>query len=104
LALQYSLPYLQSQVKDLGLPAWLGRVTPVVEFAFTTPTTAGFGQKTQGTISPGFLYDATSYQIGVEAVIPANHQTGGNVGVIAQLHFFLDDIFPTTLGKPLFGR
>jgi hypothetical protein len=103
LSLQYSLPYLQSQVKDIGLPAWLGRVTPLVELAFTTPTTAGFGQKTQGTISPGFLYDATSYQIGIEAVIPANHASGSNVGVIAQLHFFLDDIFPSSLGKPLFG-
>jgi hypothetical protein len=24
------------------------------------------------------------------------------LGVLAQLHFFLDDLFPHTLGKPLF--
>jgi hypothetical protein len=24
------------------------------------------------------------------------------VGVIGQLHFYLDDLFPTTIGKPIF--
>ena len=35
--------------------------------------------------------------------IPANAASGHNTGVIAQLHFYLDDIFPNTLGKPIFG-
>jgi len=39
----------------------------------------------------------------VEAIIPINERTGTNVGVIAQLHFFLDDLFPDSLGRPLFG-
>jgi hypothetical protein len=26
------------------------------------------------------------------------------VGIRGQVHFFLDDIFPNTLGRPLFGR
>jgi hypothetical protein len=26
------------------------------------------------------------------------------VGVQAQLHFFLDDLFPHTIGKPLLGN
>jgi hypothetical protein len=25
------------------------------------------------------------------------------VGVLAQIHFYLDDIFPNSLGKPIFG-
>jgi len=36
-------------------------------------------------------------------MIPINRQSGTGVGVIAQLHWFLDDIFPTTIGRPLFG-
>lgn len=103
LSLQYSLPYLQSHVRDVGLPEAVGRLIPLVEASFTTPATNGFGQGTQGTISPGFIYLADTYQIGLEAVIPANRASGTNVGVLAQLHFFFDDIFPTTLGKPLFG-
>jgi hypothetical protein len=35
-------------------------------------------------------------------MIPVNRQSGTSVGVIGQLHFFLDDIFPTTLGRPIF--
>ena len=26
-----------------------------------------------------------------------------NIGVIAQLHFYIDDLFPNTLGTPIFG-
>jgi hypothetical protein len=37
-------------------------------------------------------------------MIPVNRQSGGNVGVIAQLHFFLDDIFPNSLGRPIFAN
>lgn len=29
--------------------------------------------------------------------------TGRNIGVVAQLHFYVDDMFPDTLGQPLFG-
>jgi hypothetical protein len=35
-------------------------------------------------------------------VIPGNRATGRNVGWIAQVHYFFDDIFPNTIGKPLF--
>ncbi len=102
-SVQYSVPYLQANIKDLGLPEILGRITPLVEFAYTTPATTSNGQITQGMISPGLIYSGDSFQIGVEALIPATKGAGTNVGFIAQLHFFLDDIFPTTLGKPLLG-
>ena len=48
------------------------------------------------------IWAGQSFQVGVEAVIPVNRDTGTGVGVIGQLHFFLDDLFPTTLGKPIF--
>ena len=37
-------------------------------------------------------------------MIPVNRQSGSNVGAIAQLHFFLDDIFPNSIGRPLFSN
>ena len=102
-SLQYSLPYLQSQVKDLGLPSFIGRLTPLIEITWSSPATAPSTQGTTWTIAPGVLYSAPSYQLGVELLIPANRATGTNVGVIAQFHLFLDDLFPDSiLGRPLF--
>ncbi len=99
-SLQYSIPYLQQHVKDIGLPAVIGHLTPLVEVSLSTPR----GQPTTGTISPGILYDADKWQFGIEANIPANAATrqGQGIGFIAQFHLFLDDIFPDSLGKPIF--
>jgi hypothetical protein len=44
------------------------------------------------------------FQIGDEAVIPVNSGTGGDVGFIAQLHFYLDDLFPPSIGRPLLEK
>jgi hypothetical protein len=41
-------------------------------------------------------------QFGVEAEIPVNRLTGNHVGVLFDAHLFLDDIFPGSIGKPLF--
>jgi hypothetical protein len=102
-AIEYSLPYLQAFVKDVGLREPFNQLIPVVEFALTTPIDRG-GGPTTGTINPGILWAGKYMQLGLEAVVPINHQTGSRVGWIAQIHFFLDDIFPTTIGKPIFGK
>ena len=101
LSLQYSLPYLQEQVVDLGLPELVGNLVPVVEFATKNPVTGNGGART-GTISPGLVYTGDTYQVGLEAVIPATSASNTSVGVIGQIHFFLGDLMPKTLGKPLF--
>jgi hypothetical protein len=105
-SLQYSMPYLKSSVVDLGLPDFVNRLVPIVEFSFETPVASTFtsGTVTTGTISPGLLYIGDSYQLGVEALIPVNNEGGSGVGVIGQIHFFLDDLLPTTLGRPIFGH
>ena len=41
------------------------------------------------------------YQFSVAALIPLNRASGPNVGAIAQLHIFFDDLLPGSLGKPL---
>jgi hypothetical protein len=104
-SLQYSMPYLKSAVVDLNLPDFINHLIPLVEFSFETPVsnTAASGTVTTGTISPGVIWVGNKFQIGVEAMIPVNRQSGTGVGIIGQLHWFLDDIFPTTIGKPLFG-
>ena len=40
-------------------------------------------------------------QIGAEAIIPINRQSGHGLGALVQLHFYLDDIFPNIFGKPI---
>ena len=37
LTIQYSIPYLQSQVKNVGLPGFLGNLIPVVEVTWSSP-------------------------------------------------------------------
>jgi hypothetical protein len=100
---QYSMPYLKSAVYDLGLPDFINRFIPLVEATFQTPVSNTFtsGTLTTGTINPGFLWVGNTFQFGIEALIPINRQSGTNVGVIAQLHFYLDDIDPRGIGNPV---
>jgi hypothetical protein len=102
LALEYSLPYLQSSVKDVGLREPFNRIIPVIELAMEKSLNRGGGPWV-GTLNPGVLIAGTFVQFGIEAVIPVG-KTGGKTGVVAQLHFFLDDLLPTSFGKPLLGR
>jgi hypothetical protein len=104
LALEYSLIYLQEHVKDVGLKAPFDRLIPLVEFSMSTPLNRGVNELTTGTVNPGVIWSGQYYQVGVEAMIPVNNHTGHNVGVIAQVHFYLDDLLPRIFGKPLFGR
>jgi len=101
-SLQYSVPYLQQHVKALNLPAFVSRLIPLVEFSYTSPD---HGTPT-GTIAPGFLYESDTWQLGAEALIPANSATRQKqgTGFIVQVHFFLDDLLPNSLGKPLFDK
>src|SRR6266436_484739 len=104
--LQYSMPYLKSAVVDLGLPAFIDHLIPLVEATLQTPVSNTFtsGTMTTGTINPGVIWVGNTFQVAVEALIPINRQSGTNVGVIAQLHFYLDDIDPRGIGKPIFGN
>lgn len=99
-AVEYSLLYLQNNVRDQGFSHFVSRLTPLVEFAMNTPTESG---GTTGTINPGILWSGQFAQVGIEAVIPVNRASGSTVGVTMQLHFYVDDLFPNSLGTPLFG-
>ncbi|HKW80395.1 MAG TPA: hypothetical protein VJQ49_05260 [Casimicrobiaceae bacterium] len=100
-AVEYSLPYLQSFVQDVGLREPFNRMIPLVEFAMSTALDRG-ASGTTGTVNPGVIWAGRYAQVAVEAVVPVNNRSGTRVGWIAQLHFFLDDLFPKTLGRPIF--
>jgi hypothetical protein len=104
--IQYSMPYLKSAVIDLGLPEFVNHLIPLVEATLQTPVanTLTSGTLTTGTINPGIIWVGNKFQFGIEALIPINRQSGSNVGVIAQLHYYLDDIDPRGIGRPLFGN
>jgi hypothetical protein len=93
-SVQYNLQYLQSFVRDVGLPAPFNRMIPIVEVAMQTPIEGPHAGHTTGTINPGVIWFGRYFQLGIEAVIPVNTRTGKNVGVLAQIHFYLDDIAP----------
>jgi hypothetical protein len=104
-SLQYSMPYLHSNVVDLGLPDFFNHLIPLVEVNLQTPVANNSGNSylTTGFIDPGIIWVGSYYQIGVEALIPVNRESGTGVGVVGQLHLYLDDIFPSTFGQPLIG-
>ena len=103
-AVEYSmlvsaLPGSRSRPARMGQPAdahWSSSIS-------RRPTTGRFGEQTIGTINPGIIWSGQQIQLGIEAIIPATRGAGKNVGVIAQVHFYLDDIFPKSIGRPLIG-
>ncbi len=101
--LQYSLPYFNSHVAAIDND-FVKHLIPIAEFAFQTPihNGAAAGQTTTGYFQPGVIYEADNWQFALEAMIPMTGATGHGAGVIGELHFFLDDIFPNSLGRPIF--
>ncbi len=102
LTLQYSIPYLQSQVKDLGWPQPFANLIPVIEFPMNTCTGSGCsGTATTGTINPGLMWMNRYGQFGIEAQIPLNRASGSHPGILLQAHVYFDDVLPHSLGQPL---
>ena len=101
--IQYSLPYYNSQVAAIGND-FAKHLIPITEFTFSKPIAnfAPGANQTTGTIQPGVIYPAATYQIGAEAIVPLNRASGSGVGAIFSIDFYLDDLLPNSLGKPLF--
>ncbi|MBG0808579.1 hypothetical protein IY145_04245 [Methylosinus sp. H3A] len=125
-SLQYSFSYLKKKLKvDLGVPDFVYELNPIVEVQFRTPlsgvrstsippyygveinpnqrtfATSPTSASTVGTINPGLIWMGDKMQIGAEAIIPINRQSGRAVGWMASIDFSLQRLFPDTLGKPL---
>ena len=99
---QYSLPYYNSNVGEIDND-FFKHLIPLAEFAFSKPISnfAPGPDVTTGTFQPGVIYMASTWQFALEAIVPINGASGHGVGVVGEMHFFFDDIFPDTLGKPI---
>lgn len=89
-SVQYSLPYLARRYPGLRLPWPLAGLTPVCEFAWTSPATAPSSQGTTWIAAPGLLYSRPWGEIGVEALVPLDRAAGAGAGVIGLLQLSLD--------------
>jgi len=103
LAVEYSIPYLQSKVRAFDLPDLMRGLTPLVETLVVTPTRNRGGSTTAVVVAPGVTYLGEGWQFGIEARVPANHAAGTGVGVLAQFSLSLDYFFPDSIGRPLFS-
>jgi hypothetical protein len=105
LTLQYSIPYLESQVKDHGLPSILANLTPLVEVAWTSAAGATAlrpsNNPTTFLLGTGATWTGRNYAINAEVLWPLNGAAGHNIGFVAQFHLYFDDLMPNSLGKPL---
>jgi hypothetical protein len=105
-SIQYSMPYLKSEIRDYQLPDFINHLIPIVEAQLSTPVANNFGNSalTTGTINPGVIWVGSYFQVGLEAIVPVNAESGHGIGVLGQLHLYLDDIFPNSIiGRPLLG-
>lgn len=94
IAVMYSIPYLQSFVRDVGLDAPFNRLFPLVEFNFETNAGSPKQGHTTAFFNPGILWAGKYVQLGLQAQVPLNGPSGKNVGVKALVHLFIDDIAP----------
>lgn len=101
LTLQYAPGYLQSFVRDVGLPRFLTRTVPLIEIPIETCVDEGCGGEVTGTVNPGLVYHSHWGQLSAELPIPINHSSGDRPGLLLQVHFYLDDLAPGSLGRPL---
>ena len=107
--LQYSLLYMNSQVREV--PELFRRLIPAFEAIFTTPVSnlapnapGQFASNvTTGVVGPSLYYIGRYFEVGLMAQAPINRESGAHPGALAIVDFFLDDLAPDTLGKPLFG-
>ena len=105
LTLQYSIPYLQSQVKDYGITGIAAKLTPLVELAWSSAAGSsavpGVSTPTSFLLGTGAVWTGTYYAVSAEVLWPLNGAAGHNIGVVGQFHLYFDDLFPNTLGKPI---
>ena len=89
------MPYLKSEIRDYQLPDFINHLIPIVEVQLATPVANNYGSSalTTGTINPGVIWVGSYFQVGLEAVVPVNAESGHGIGVLGQLHLYLDDIF-----------
>ena len=93
-ALEYSLITNQYTGPNRTGTRYAEGWVPLIEFTTATPLNGPLVGRTTGTINPGVIWVNRYLQVGVEAIIPMNTQSGRDLGARAQAHLFLPAIFP----------
>jgi hypothetical protein len=99
---QYSLMYLQSAVKDVGLSEPFNRMVAVIEFPNETCLNTDCKNQTTSTVNPGIAWIGKYTELAIAAEIPTNSRSGAGTGAFALFHLFIDDLFPKSIGRPIF--
>ncbi|HEY1269032.1 MAG TPA: hypothetical protein VGH16_17370 [Candidatus Binatia bacterium] len=102
-ALQYSIPYLQQFVKDVGIGAPFDRMFPLLEFNFETNVNNPERGATTAYVNPGLIWVGHYVELGLGAQIPLNNRSGANAGIRSLVHVFLDDLWPSIFTWTPFG-
>jgi hypothetical protein len=95
--IEYSLPYLSNNVKDIGLTWPLRNMYPYVEFNYDQLITGPPGQTfPQIQITPGIAFMNYYLELSVATQFALNNATVPNnhAAVIGLLDLFIDDIVP----------
>ena len=100
--IQYSLIYLQSFVKDIGLGNPFKRMILVTEFPMQTCMNADCKGQITGTVNPGVVWAGKYMEFGIAAEIPINSRSGHSAGVLGLIHLYVDDLWPKGIGGPIF--
>jgi hypothetical protein len=99
---QYSLQYLESYVKDVGLGAPFDRMIILAEFPFETSL---YGpRRTSSSANIGATWFGRNFQLGAEVQFPLTETAKADqgTGILVLAHLFIDDLFPGSLGRSVF--
>lgn len=104
-AIQYSIPYLQSVVRDFGLRWPLDNLLPVAEFNFEHGVNGAEHAVHKVTTTPGIVYLDRWVEVGIAGRFPLNTSAHRDLdwGVIGIVDLFIDDMFPWTRWQPFGG-
>jgi len=102
-AIEYSVPYLQQAVRDLGLPWPLSNLIGDTELNFEHGVNGEEQGRSKVFVTPGFVYMDRWVELGVAGRFPLNQAAHDELdwGIVWIVDLFIDDIFPWTKWQPL---
>jgi len=105
ITIQYSIPYLQASVRDLGLRWPFNSLLPVAEFNFEHGVNGADAGQSHITTTPGIVYMDRWVEVGVAGRFPLNSTAHQELdwGIIGVVDLFIDDLLPWTRWQPFGG-
>ena len=100
--LQYSIPYLQAAVKDLGIGWPFNDLIGVTEFNFEQGVHGEESGTNKISTTPGIVYMDRYIEIGLAARVPLSGSARDEFdwGIIGIVDLFIDDLWPATKWQP----